>query len=75
MVNCLINEMWVEQSMTMVEKITMETCGLEYIELTICQEKRQQRGQLVPPKTKRACGSIRKSLQRLKDTLFVEPFR
>jgi hypothetical protein len=75
MVNCLIKEMWVGQSMPMLEKITMETCGLEYIELIICQEKGQQRGQLVPPKTKWACGSIRKSLKRLKGTLFVEPFR
>jgi hypothetical protein len=75
MVNCLINEMWVGQSMPMVEKITMETCGLDYLELIICQEKGQLRGQLVPPKTKRSCGSIRKNLQRLKGTLFVEPFR
>ena len=75
MVNCLINELWVGQSIPMVEKITMQTCGLDYLTLIICEEKGMQRGQLVPPKTKRACGSIRKGLQRLKGTLFVEPFR
>jgi hypothetical protein len=49
--------MWVGESMPMVEKIIMEMCGLEYLQLVICP-KGKQKGQLVPPKTKRACGSI-----------------
>ena len=47
---------------------------VEYLQLVICQEGKQK-GQLLPPKTKRTCRSIRKGFHRLKGTLFVEPYR
>ena len=71
MVYTLCNEIWKgDATRPTVEKMTMSKLGLEYLNLII-----DKYGNLVKPKTNRPCGSIRKALKRLTQTVFVDPFR
>lgn len=71
MVNTLSNHMWGRECCPMIEQMLMDLLNIKYENFIIDEDKKNK----VPPKTRRACGSLRKMLNRLRQTYFADRFR